>query len=275
MSRNLVALAMVFVFVGAGFAGEKEIKVIRPELGYLGVQIRDVSSEDLLDLGLPAERGAYIEQVMEAGPAEDSGLQEGDVVVEYAGIPVLSVRQFQRLVSDTPPGREVSLGVWRAGSRLDINTTIGERTAGYTWFGPESGIHVEKHVIPDFDFDFDLENLPHKGRHVFHFAHPKVRLGVQVAPLSGQMADFLGIPGQEGVLIMEVMPDTAAAEAGFQAGDVILSVNGKDVSHPGELSRHLSEGSNDIEYARDQQVSSLQVELIKKEDSRSQEVEKM
>ena len=82
---------------------ETEIKKIvvgamHSDSGYLGVSIRDVDSEDVGALSLPAEKGAYIERVEEDSPAYEAGLAEGDVVVEYAGDSVSGVRQFQRLV---------------------------------------------------------------------------------------------------------------------------------------------------------------------------------
>ncbi len=72
---------------------------------YLGVGIRDVASEDVGKLGLPHERGVYITDVQEGSPAGEAGIQEADVILEYSGIPVLSARQFQGMVADTPRGR--------------------------------------------------------------------------------------------------------------------------------------------------------------------------
>ena len=57
---------------------------------------------DVGDLGLEQESGVLIESVLPDTPAEEADLRQGDVVLAYAGQPVLSVRQFQRLVSDTP-----------------------------------------------------------------------------------------------------------------------------------------------------------------------------
>ena len=71
----------------------------------------------------------------------------------------------------------------------------------------------------------------------------KPRLGIQVAELTDQMADFLGIPGKQGVLILETLPSTPADEAGLQAGDAILSVNGQEVSSLVELSKKRHSGS--------------------------------
>ena len=75
------------------------------------------------------------------------------------------------------------------------------------------------------------------------------------------MADFLGIPGKEGVLILETLSSTPAEAAGLQAGDVILSVNGHGVTSPVELIEHIADGENEIEFARNKQISSVKVKV--------------
>jgi len=259
-------LILSFSLLGQGTEKiqETEIKKIvvgamHSDSGYLGVSIRDVDSEDVGALSLPAEKGAYIERVEEDSPAYEAGLAEGDVVVEYAGDSVSSVRQFQRLVSETPPGREVRLEVWRSGSSAELNATIGERDGNYTWMGgdhPE--IHIDEKIIPKFHSD---DHAFFFDGHGLHPAGKKPRLGVQVAELTDQMAEFLGISGREGVLILATLPSTPAAAAGLRAGDVILSINGHEVRSPAELIRNLTDGENDIELARDRVVSNIQVSL--------------
>jgi serine protease Do len=222
--------------------------------GYLGVSIRDIDREDAEALSLPAERGAYIRGVEEESPAEEAGLQEGDVVLEYAGESVWSVRQFQRLVKETPPGREAQLKVWRSGSPIVLNALVGERRGSINWLGAKPGIHIEKEVFPEHhEFLFQADD--------FHGSFGKPRLGVQVAELTAQMADFLGISGRRGVLILETLPSTPAEAAGLQAGDVILSVNEQEVSGPAELRKSLVDGQNEIEIARKQKITGITVNL--------------
>jgi len=234
------------------------VAVLNSETGYLGVSIRDINPEDVAALSLRAERGAYIEGVEKAGPAEEAGLQAGDVVLEYAGNSVSSVRQFRRLVSETPPGREVRMKVWRAGTDTELSARVGKRAGNYAWFGRESEIEIEKEIVPGFGSDGHNFFF---GGHDFSMAGRKPRLGIQVAQLTDQMADFLGIPGKKGVLILETLPSTPAEAAGLQAGDVILSVNGKEVSSPSELHMHLLDGENQIRFARNKQISNLKVNL--------------
>jgi predicted metalloprotease with PDZ domain len=96
---------------------------------YLGVSLRDVSTEDVSSLGLRDEFGALIEGVSEESPAAAAGLQEGDVIATWNGERVESVAMLSRFVRETPPGRSVSLGVFRGGSQRTIAVELGERSA--------------------------------------------------------------------------------------------------------------------------------------------------
>jgi serine protease Do len=54
-------------------------------------------------------------------------------------------------------------------------------------------------------------------------------LGVRIQMVTQDIADSLGLPKPEGALISSVTPDGPAAKAGIQAGDVVISFDGKDV----------------------------------------------
>jgi predicted metalloprotease with PDZ domain len=95
---------------------------------YLGVSLRDVSTEDVARLGLRDESGALIESVSGESPAAEAGLQEGDVIATWNGERVESVAMLSRFVRETPPGRSVSLGVFRSGSQQTIAVELGERS---------------------------------------------------------------------------------------------------------------------------------------------------
>jgi C-terminal processing protease CtpA/Prc len=115
---------------------------------YLGVSLRDVSTEDVSRLGLRDEYGALIEGVSEESPAADAGLQEGDVIATWNGERVESVAMLSRFVRETPPGRSVSLGVFRGGSQQTIAVELGERsraarTLAYA-IGPEIRERMEE-----------------------------------------------------------------------------------------------------------------------------------
>lgn len=61
-------------------------------------------------------------------------------------------------------------------------------------------------------------------------------LGVQIQPVTEDVADSLGLPHNRGELVQSVQPGQAAASAGIQPGDIVLKVDGKDVSPEQTLS---------------------------------------
>jgi serine protease Do len=66
-------------------------------------------------------------------------------------------------------------------------------------------------------------------------------LGVSIQDVDPDMAKAFGLPHGGGALIGDVTPDTPAATAGIQRGDVVLELNGQPVNGPDELSVRVSQ----------------------------------
>lgn len=66
------------------------------------------------------QRGVIIEQVIRGGPADNAGLQRGDIVTEFDAIVITDPIQFGKVVRDTPPGRKVKVIAWRDGKRREV-----------------------------------------------------------------------------------------------------------------------------------------------------------
>jgi serine protease Do len=233
---------------------------IMPGGGYLGVKIRDVTSDDAQALRLPRESGVYVEAVDEGSPAETAGIQERDVITEFSGVPVISVIQFRRLVAETPPNREVDLRLVRNGNSLSKTARI-EKRQGDRRFGRSFGLQIPD--APD-NFHFQLPEFERRrdgtGRG-FVIGPTRPRLGIQGVELGEQMAQFLGVPGTSGVLVLEVRKDSPAEKAGLQAGDVITAVGGKSISSLPELSASVGDGTSDLSIIRDQRRQSLKITI--------------
>lgn len=61
------------------------------------------------------------------------------------------------------------------------------------------------------------------------------RIGVEIVELTPQLRDFFDVAPKRGVLVSRVLPDSPAAAAGLQAGDVILEADGRKVASRLEL----------------------------------------
>jgi serine protease Do len=85
--------------------------------GKLGLAIDDLNQDMRQQINAPADvHGAVIANVRPGSPAEDAGLQAGDVVVEVNRKPVASAEQFTNAVHSTPTGKDLLLLVWSKGN---------------------------------------------------------------------------------------------------------------------------------------------------------------
>lgn len=269
-TKLIPGIVCALIVSGVMLIGSPQPQVLEGGRGYLGVVIRDINGEDVKALSLEAESGIYIERVEKGSPAEEAGLQKEDVVLEIAGLPVISVRQFRRLVGDIPPGRVVELALVRSGSRQQVSVKLGSRGKMQAWAieVPEA---KEYRAIPRFHFEGKPMPFGEGGYSLLYRGRP--RLGIEGSALTDQMADYLGVSGGSGVLIMRVLEDTPAEQAGLKAGDVITEVDGHAVDSPSELMEQLDSGEHDLSLVRNKARLSVNVKLSGPETRSSETLE--
>ncbi len=73
-----------------------------------------------------------------------------------------------------------------------------------------------------------------------HGAVARGWLGVEIQPVTADIADSLGIKAASGALVSRAQPNSPAAAAGVKTGDVITAVNGESVADPRELARKIA-----------------------------------
>jgi serine protease Do len=118
------------------------------------------------------------------------------------------------------------------GPAFDVNgDVIGVNTAIFSPSGGSVGIGFD---IPADTAKSVVAQLKQKG-HV-----TRGWMGVRIQPVTGDIADSLGLKNAEGALVDEPQSGSPAAKAGIEAGDVIASVNGEQVKNAHELARKIS-----------------------------------
>jgi serine protease Do len=91
----------------------------------VGLQVRDLHRDDLARLDLPGDlRGVLIARVEPLSPAFDADLERGQVVLEVNRRPVRSAAEFQRLVTEVPPGEAVTLYIYLPGAEQHALRTL-------------------------------------------------------------------------------------------------------------------------------------------------------
>jgi serine protease Do len=119
------------------------------------------------------------------------------------------------------------------GPTFDTNgNVIGVNTAIYSPSGGSVGIGFD---VPAATVKQVIAQLKDKG------SVTRGWLGVQVQPVSAGIAESLGMKNATGALVDDAQPDTPAAKAGIQPGDVITAVNGNAIKDSRSLAREISE----------------------------------
>jgi len=186
---------------GIGFAiPVKMAKEIVPQLkekgrvvrGWLGVLVQKVTNELAESFGLPEGKGALVAKVEKESPAEKGGIEEGDIIITFAGKGIKEMDELPRMVASTPVGEKVKVVIFRDGKEKTLKVKVGEM--------PE-----EKTVA----FEKEKEK----------------NLGMTVQELTPELANRLGLSDDDGVIVRSVDPGGPADDAGIRRGDVIREVN--------------------------------------------------
>ena len=184
-------------------------KVVR---GYLGINIQPLTPELAKEFNLPDESsGVLVGEVSPGSPAAKAGLQDGDVILEFNGKKVADPRNLQLLVSQSAPGSKESMRILRseAGHKpfeKTVTATLGEL--------PAEALAGRQHPTPGERGRQDMDALE----------------GVEVTDLDQSVRRQLEVPRTvHGALVVNVDPNSTAAEAGLRQGDIIVEINRQPV----------------------------------------------
>lgn len=99
-------------------------RVIR---GWLGLTPDDLTTAERVALDLDSDYGILLSRINVDGPADQAGLQRGDVILTINGEPIVSQRQALLIAASTNPGETVTVAVMRNGERIETTVIAGER----------------------------------------------------------------------------------------------------------------------------------------------------
>jgi len=187
------------------------------ERSWLGIQVQEVTHELADSLGLDKARGALVASVIEGSPAQKAGLQPEDVVLSFDGTEIATYSDLTWYASMAGADKKVSLKVWRNKKEITLDVKLSKMPS-------------------------DQEMA---GMRVMGGNGEATALGVKVADPTKQQLDQLAITDGQGVLVTDVDPNSEAARAGLQPGDMIRKVNQvlvKDTANFIALTSKLNKG---------------------------------
>ena len=182
---------------------------------WLGVGGQTVTPEIASSLGLDRPGGIIVNSIYEAGPADNGGLQIGDVIVGVDGREVTDPASLAYRIGTRPIGGQAKINVLRAGRKLDLEVQL---------------------IEPPENPPRDLTVL--EGRHPL--------AGATVANLSPALADEMGINSfEQGVIVLAVARGSPAARIGARPGDFVKKVNGNETADVVRLKQLVAQGGSE------------------------------
>lgn len=173
----------------------------RVSRGWLGILIQDVNRELAESFGMKEPMGAVVLKVLDDSPAKKAGFKIGDVVISFNGKTINRSSDLPIAVGNTPVGDVANVKVIREGKTIELKVRIAELPS------------EEKLASSD-----SREKEPVKAN----------RLGIVVEELSADIRHRMDI--KKGGVIVKDVTDGPAADAGIHSGDVLLKLNGHDIS---------------------------------------------
>lgn len=236
--------------LGAGLSTSK----VTP--GYLGIDIRDVTDDQVKPLKLKDARGAEIIDVDHDGPACKAGMELHDVILQMNGQQIDTQAQLRRMLKDIPAGRTVNFVISRNGQQQTISVQMANRQA------VEREAWQQRYRVPAPDpasgfGDLSVGNgflrsdaasvavTPEGPKGHRDFLGMTMILsssftGAKLEVMGPQLAEYFGAAGA-GLLVRSVDAGSPADQAGMKAGDVVVRVNQIPIASGNDWSRTVRE----------------------------------
>ncbi|SER00293.1 Do/DeqQ family serine protease [Faunimonas pinastri] len=197
---------MVRTVLAQAQAGNKTVE--RP---WIGASYQRVTSEIATSLGLDRPRGALVTDVQPSSPASRAGLKMGDLIVSVDGLEIADPPGLEYRFALAGIGKDVKLGIRRDDRPTTLTLALEKPPKG----GAETTIGG---------------NMP--------------LTGATVTDLSPYLAARLHIQNvRSGAVVTKVDPASPAAQLGLRPGDLILRLQGHDISSADQLNDLIKAGS--------------------------------
>jgi len=176
----------------------------------LGIAVQEVNQAFADSFKLDKPEGALVSNIEKGGPGDKAGLKAGDVIRKVDGQPIVSSGDLPAVIGQQAPGKKVTLEVWRQGERQELQAKLGDAS--------DKPAKVAK-------ADADVG---------------QGKLGLALRPLQPQEKREASV--DNGLLIEDAAGPSA--QAGVQAGDVLLAINGTPAQSVEQVREVVAKASN-------------------------------
>jgi serine protease Do len=220
--------------IGVGFAIPAEEaqpvieslrKGVRPERGYLGLQIGPVSADRADAEGIEKNRGEVVGRVVAGAGADKAGLKENDIVLQVNNIEITPAQTLSYIVANIKPGTKIPIQILREGKRMTLTAVVGTR--------PTEEQLAKSSFDPDQEKDFDDSGSDADTKAL------RDLIGISALNLDADIAGQLRLPPDTKGVVVDVAG--SAAQAGLARADVIVSANYRSISNIAGLVAAINE----------------------------------
>ena len=179
----------------------------------IGAHAQTISPSLAAGLKLPRDFGVIFSDIVPNGPAAAAGLQPKDIVVSMDGFPIDSLPKYTAYLYIHPRGVPLDMEVLRSGKPVDLS-------------------------IKPVDLPPVADSLSDLIRPKRDLVAP---LGIFAVDLDNSLAEIVpGLRSNQGVLVAGLLGGEPAIQADLESGDVIRSMNGKQISNTNQLRHELT-----------------------------------
>ena len=225
------ALLFLIIFVGSIFSiscSRRNSHSTRhfDKDGWIGVYVQDIDSDLRRYLDIDVRHGVMVNDIVNDGPAEKSGLQREDVIVRFDGKRIRDTKDLTRAVRRITPGKKVKLEIVRNQEKKQLTISVDEQPSrSYS----RHRSRREKRKPRTYSFRGDRRPW----------------LGVHIANLNDDLSSYFDAGKDEGVLVLSVVEESPAEAAGLKAGDIITQINSEKVHNKEELIELISDAEDE------------------------------
>ena len=188
------------------------IKYGETKRGWLGVRIQQVTKEIAEVQQLDEPKGALIAGVSEGSPAEKAGIKPGDIILEFDGKKIKTMRNLPKIVANTKVGKNVDLKIWRNKKLVSKKLTLGRLESSKEFLAENKKSEKLKHT--------EIESLKINVRDLNSNDTSKRKLDKNL----------------KGVVVTEILPKSPLSFL-LSSGDIIVELQGQPIRNTKDLQR--------------------------------------
>ena len=187
--------------------------------GKIGAYIQELTPDVAQSLGMEGNEGVLIADVVPGSPADQGGLQAGDIVVKLNNLTITSGAIFRNRISLTEPNSIVKIKIIRNGNPKTVKVKIGS---------------------------LEPKEAARKRNHEAQRDSQSDEYGLEIQALNDEWVEQLNLNDKRGVVISGVNSGSIAEAAGLRIGQIILSVNQVKINSVRDFQKEVKKSADSL-----------------------------